>query len=385
MRISLESDQVERKRSASDRNNIRRNICALANNLPGHPGPGVILIGVEDDGSCAGITITDRFLRDLAGMRDDGNIIPLPSLTVQRRLLGDCEVAVLFVDPSWNPPVRYRGRVWIKVGPTTRQATPQEERRLAERRRAGDLPFDSRPALEATIANLDLNFVSEQYLPGAVAPEVLDQNQRTLEEQLRSLRLLHGDHPTWGALLGLSKEPLGWLPGAYVQMLRIDGVAITDPIPASHRLVGRLEDVLRKMIELLQLNIKTRVGFATDLREKRRPDYPLIALQQLALNAVMHRTYEGTNTPVRIHWYNDRVELTSPGGLYGQVTAENFGTGATDYRNPLLAEIMHNMGFAQRFGLGLPLAKQALARNGNPPPEFNLTSSHVTVTVRATT
>ena len=80
----LESDLVERKRSAADRSGIRRNICAFANDLPGHGRPGVIFIGAEDDGRCASLAIDDRMLRDLAQMRDDGNLLPLPSIQVEK-------------------------------------------------------------------------------------------------------------------------------------------------------------------------------------------------------------------------------------------------------------------------------------------------------------
>ena len=84
---------------------------------------------------------------------------------------------------------------------------------------------------------------------------------------------------------------------------------------------------------------------------------------------------------MRIYWYADRVEIASPGGLYGRMTPENWGKGDTDYRNPLLAEIMANLGFAQRFGLGIPLAERALRDNGNPPPEFRFEPQLVRVTV----
>ena len=80
-----ESDRVERKRSAADGSGIRRNLCAFANDLPGRGAPGVIFVGVEDDGRCAGLRIDDRLLRELAGMKDDGNILPLPSITVEKR------------------------------------------------------------------------------------------------------------------------------------------------------------------------------------------------------------------------------------------------------------------------------------------------------------
>ncbi len=79
----------------------------------------------------------------------------------------------------------------------------------------------------------------------------------------------------------------------------------------------------------------------------------------------MHRSYEGTHAPVRIYWFSDRIEVISPGGLYGHVTPENFGQpGINDYRNPNLAESMRHLGYAQHFGVGIQIAREALARNG---------------------
>ena len=377
-----ESDRVERKRSAADGSGIRRNLCAFANDLPGRGAPGVIFVGVEDDGRCAGLRIDDRLLRDLAGMKDDGNILPLPSITVEERHIDGCDVAVVVVQPSRDTPVRYRGRVWIKVGPTVREASPEEEQRLAERRRGRDLPFDLRPGAAGGIDDLDLDFLRAHYLPSAVAPEVLAQNRRPFDQQLDSLRLLAGGRPTWGALLAFGRDPQRWVPGAWVQFLRIDGSSITDPVRDQKALTGRLDDVLRRLDELFTLGVSVRTEVAGRPREARQPDYPVTALRQLGWNAVMHRGYEGTHAPTRVHWYAERIEITSPGGLYGRVTAENFGKGVTDYRNALLAEIMHHLGFAQRFGLGVPLADRALRENGNPPAEFEFQPAQVTVTLR---
>ena len=149
--------------------------------------------------------------------------------------------------------------------------------------------------------------------------------------------------PTWGTLLAFGRDPQGRLPGAYVQFLRIDGIEITDPIRNQKQLTGRLDDVVRRLDDLLDLNVSVRTEVVGARRERQQPDYPVDALRQLAYNAVMHRSYEGTNTPVRVYWYADRVEIASPGGLYGRMTRENFGKGDTDYRNPLLAEIMHHL------------------------------------------
>jgi len=73
----------------------------------------------------------------------------------------------------------------------------------------------------------------------------------------------------------------------------------------------------------------------------------------------------------------------SPGGTFGQVTRENFGhPGITDYRNPYLAEAMKVLGYVQRFGVGIPIARQELKKNGNPPPEFGIEPTNILVTVR---
>ncbi|MCX6030112.1 MAG: putative DNA binding domain-containing protein [Chloroflexi bacterium] len=384
MMADLESDRAERKSSLSDRDKIRQAICAFANDLPGHDRPGVVFVGVHDSGTCAHLSITDDLLLTLADMRSDGNILPFPIMTVQKRELHGCDVAVLEVQPSYNPPVRYNGRTWIRVGPRRATATAEEERRLSERRRWRDLPYDQQPMPPATIADLDLDLFRRDYLPAAVAPEVLEENRRGTEDQLAALRFLTpAGQPNVAALLVFGKDPIRWIPAAYIQFLRLDGMEITDPIRDQKELNGPLTQVLRQLDELLGLNISTSSDVQSGSLEVRSPDYPLVALQQLSRNAVLHRSYESTNAPVRIYWFDDRVEIYNPGGLYGQVNQQNFGRpGITDYRNPLLAEAMKVLGYVQRFGMGIPLARKQLAGNGNPPPEFQFEVTGVLATVR---
>lgn len=182
-------------------------------------------------------------------------------------------------------------------------------------------------------------------------------------------------------MLGI--EPTSHLPGAYLQVLRIDGTTFDDPILDDKELTGPLPTQLRRLDELLGLNIHTAVTIGTGAKDVRRPDYPLAALPQLVRNAVLHRNYEGTSSPTRLTWYADRIELQSPGGPYGTVTVENFGTpGVTDYRNPVLAEAMRNLGYVQRFGAGLQIARAAMERGGNPPIEFTVNPSFIGITLR---
>jgi ATP-dependent DNA helicase RecG len=235
-----------------------------------------------------------------------------------------------------------------------------------------------------TIADLDAAYVRDEYLAAAIAPDVLAQNQRSIEHQLASIHFLGPNaRATHVGLLVAGVDALGALPGAYVQFVRFDGVELTDPVRDQKTISGRLADVLRRVDEVLRANIEIRVSFTTSSVEERVADYPLAALQQLVRNALMHRNYDGTNAPVRIYWFNDRIEIHSPGGPYGQVTQANFGQPyANDYRNPHVAEAMKNLGFVQRFGVGIATARRELANNGNPQLEFDVQPTAVLSVVR---
>lgn len=379
---NIESDRVERKASLSDTSKVRQAICAFANDLPNYRQAGVVFVGVNDNGTCANLAITDELLRTLSDMRSDGNILPFPVLTVRKIIVDGCEIAAVIVEPSDSPPLRFNGRVWIRVGPRRASATTEEERRLNEKRRAGDLPFDLRPMPSASLDDLNLTFFEREYLPAALAPEVLEENQRPIQQQLVSLRLATLDlTPTVLGILAIGRDPRQYILGAYVQFLRIDGIELGDPA-SPKEISGSLLDVLRILDEVLIANLSTEVDITSNSVESRSPEYPIAALQQLVRNAILHRSYESTNAPVRIYWFRDRIEIHNPGSLFGQVDRQNFGTGVTDYRNPHLAEAIKNLGYVQRFGFGIALARRSLAQNGNPPPEFAIEDTYFAVTIR---
>lgn len=381
---ALESDRVERKSSLADGERIREAICAFANALTHPHEPGILFVGAADDGSASGLQVTDELLLKIAAIRDDGNIQPLPSMTVEKRTLAGGEMAVVLVYPALAPPVRFRGRTWIRVGPRRALATPEEERRLAERRRHADLPFELRPNSQATLDDLDLDLFREVYLPSVVAAEVLVQNSRSQLDQLRSLRFADSQGiPTHLGLLVIGREPERFLGGAYLQFLRLDGDTLAAPIRSEKRISGPLVRLLRQLDETLRLQIQSEVEITSQPVEQRHFDYPLSALEQLIRNAILHRSYEGTNAPVKIHWFRNHIDIISPGGPFGQVTPENFGEpGAVDYRNLHLAEAMRALGYVQRFGVGLAIARAALADNGNPPLEQKVTPSFIHITLR---
>jgi ATP-dependent DNA helicase RecG len=337
---------------------------------------------VNDDGSLAGVEVTDKLLQNLAALRSDGNIQPLPAISVSKHTLDGGDVAVVEVLPADLPPVRYKGRVHVRVGPRKAVATEQEERVLSEKRVSAAKTFDALPCLDSDLDSLSLELFRLTYLPNAVAPEILAENHRELTAQLASLRLwdLKRACPTNAGILLLSKNPLMWLPGAYIQFVQFDGTSLADEVMQEKQFSGDLLTVVREAETLADLLIQSRPVRETTMRERMVSTYPRVALHELLVNAVLHRTYESTS-PIRFYWFSDRIEMQSPGGLYGAVTRENFPD-QNSYRNPVIAEALKILGFANRFGTGVTRAQTALQRNGNPPAEFTFDPHYVLATVR---
>ncbi len=384
----LESDRAERKEAwaGSAPAKVREAVCAFANDLPGHDLPGVVFIGARDDGTASGIPVTDQLLQTLADIKTDGKIVPPPTITVEKRFLKGADMAVLTVFPADAPPVRLEGRIWIRIGPRRGMATGQDERILNERRRYRDLPFDVQPLPSCDITELKRTVFEGEYLPNAFAPDVLEANERSMEQRLAACRMITTADtpvPTVLGVLVIGTSPRSWLPCAYIQFLRIHGKEWGDPIADEEDIDGTLAMMLRRLDDKLKAHLVTAVDFVSETTERRSSPYPLAALQQLARNAVMHRTYENTNSPIRVYWFDDRIEIHSPGGPYGVVTKANFGRpGVTDYRNPHIAEAMKVLGFVQKFGMGIATAQKLLHENGNPAAEFQVEDNFVTNIIR---
>lgn len=384
----LESDRAERKEAwAGDvPEKVSQAICAFANDLPNHQKPGVLFIGADDKGSPKNIVVTDQLLLTLADLKSNGNILPPPTMTVEKRILKGSEMAVLTVWPADAPPVRFKGRIWIRTGPRRGISSAQDERILNEKRRYRDLHFEAHPVSPCTLGDLNRAAFENDYLPNAIAADILAANARSYEQRLASCGMIASVDepiPTVLGLLCMGTSPRTWIPGSYIQFLRIRGTKLSDPVADELEISGTISDILRRLDEKLTAHITTGVDFTSQDKEVRSSPYPLVALQQLARNAVMHRTYEGTNAPVRVYWFDDRIEISNPGGPYGSITVQNFGQpGRADYRNPQLASAFKVLGYAQRFGAGILIARESLQKNGNPPLEFQIEQNFVAAIIR---
>ncbi|MBN2310116.1 MAG: putative DNA binding domain-containing protein [Candidatus Hydrogenedentes bacterium] len=369
----LESDRVERTTSTSDTGKFCEAICAFANDMPGSGQPGYLIIGARDkDGGIQGITVTDQLLQQLSGCADSGQIVPLPSITVEKKSFPEGDLAVVEVRPSDMPPVRYRGRVWIRLGPRKAIANEHEERILTERRAYNVRTFDLRPCRGCTREDLVLELYQLTYRTAAIAPELIAANDRDMFLQMASLGFWDTgcDCATNAGAILFAEDPLTWFPGAAVQYVRYDGDTLDSDVLDERRFHGDLITMLRELDSFLKTLFPSRPEAVSALREQQRTPYPPPAVRELLMNAVMHRDYE-SNAPVRLYWFRDHIEIQNAGGLYGAVTPETFPN-QNDYRNPKIAEAMKTLGYVNTFGRGIARAQRFLQENGNPPATFDV-------------
>ena len=333
----LESDRSERTVSKDKIDKFGEAICAFANDLPNHAKPGYLFVGATPDGRPSGLQITDQLLQTLAALRTDGNLLPPPRMHVEKRALNGGEMAVIEVFPAELPPVRYKGRAWVRVGPRRALANEADERALVERRAGSARTWDARPCFGAELSDLVLSLF-EAYKLEAIAPDVLEENHRSLKDQLASLRLFdrRGQKPTNAAVLLFGKDVISFCPGAYVQYVRYAGCDAASDVERERQFVGDLLSTLRELSTLADELVGARPIETGILREKTAFDYPPAALRETLVNAVIHRDYE-SNTPIMISHFEDRIEIQNPGGLHGDIRPEDF-PGVTAYRNPVLAE-----------------------------------------------
>lgn len=370
---STETYRVERTISTGDMDKFQEAICAFSNDLPNSKKNGYLIIGAYDDGTLSGLKVDDALMKKIAAIRSDGNILPLPIMSVERFEFPDGDLLVAEVSPSLLPPVRYRGRTFVRIGPRRDIATEAEERILLERRTSYMATFDAMPCLGATINDIDVNYIKQDYLPQVIDAEVLASDKRDIKEQMASIHLydLTHDCPTNAAIILFGNNPRHFLPGFYIQYVRFAGKAIGGQVLNEKRFQGPLYRLLPELELFVSNAIITQRPVAISLfREKAVINYPNNALRELLMNACMHRDYQ-SNMPVRLYQFDDHIEIMNAGGLYGEARPENFPT-VNDYRNPIIAEAMKEMKYVNMFNQGIRRVQEMLRDNNNEEAVFDV-------------
>jgi len=364
----MEADRIEKTISKIDKNKFGEAICSFSNDLANKGLPGYLIIGANNDGTIEGIDIDEDFIQILLGFRTDGRIVPPPAMIVEKISFSEGDLAVVEVQPSQVPPVRYKGKVCIRIGPRRGTANEAEERILSEKRSTFARSFDTQPCYGSTIKDLSTEIFKLSYLPSAIDEVTLKKNGREIKEQLASLKFfdLKADCPTNAGILMFGINPRFYLPGAYVQYVRFDGEDSVSEFSYEHSFDGDLTTQMRVMNDFIKAQIVKKVQH--NLGEDYTYSYPSSAIQELLYNAVIHRDYQ-SNAPIKFYEYSNKIEIINPGGLYGDARPENFPN-TNDYRNPTLAEAAKNLGFINSFNVGVKRAMAALKLNRNPDPKF---------------
>lgn len=368
MLIALEAARIEKTISKNDADKFGEAICSFSNDMPGHNLPGYLIVGANDDGSLNGTTVDEQLLQTLLSYRTDGRIVPPPAMTVEKFIYPDGELAVVEVYPSPVPPVRYKGKVCIRIGPRKGTANEAEERILSEKRSTFARSFDTQPCYGSTLDELSVAIFKNTYLPTAIDEQTLLANGREIKAQLASLKFydLKSDYPTNAGMLLFGKNPRFYLSGAKVQYVRFVGLDEASDFDFEHSFEGDLTTQLKVMADFVKSQIVKKVQHK--LGEEYEYNYPTSAILELLYNAVIHKDYQ-SNAPIKFYEYQDRIEITNPGGLYGDARPENFPN-KNDYRNPTLAEAAKNLGFINSFNVGIKRAIATLIKNGNQEPTF---------------
>lgn len=248
---------------------------------------------------------------------------------------------------------------------------------------------DIRPVEQVTVQDLDQD---------RLAQYVLRRKQDRPNFTTLALPQLYGligvmreDAVTLAAVLLFSPYPQAYFPQLSILAARLPGTEM-GPLDAqgrrfadSRRLEGTLPELLEQAVAFVRGNMRISIRIDPETgRRTDQPEYPLDAVREAVLNALVHRDYSihTEGMPIRLTMYADRLEIANPGGLYGRLTVDQLGKAQPDTRNPVLVTAMEALGQTENRYSGIPRIQHAMAELGLPPPVFTDTRSNFTVTLQ---
>jgi ATP-dependent DNA helicase RecG len=357
-----ESEFIEFKRGMPSAGALAKEIVAFANGAGGE-----IYLGVEKDGTVVGITVTPELLDRIQSICN--TIEPPITPRLETRTMKGQEVLVIAVAEGDRKPYLVDGRCYVRAGSTTRPATRDEIFRLGYQYRL--LRYDEQPAPGATYDDIDPTQV-DRYLQrrvevrGMAGPVPSDRRQL-----LRNLDALTkvGEEliPTRGGLLVFGREPQKFLPHSEIRLARFKGVEMGNFVDRAD-LRGTLPEMIDEAEKFVRRNIRL-IGVREGFQRVDRLEYPLVAVREAITNAVAHRDYAIEDSTIRVAIFDDRIEVYSPGGLPPGVTVDNI-EGNHVLRNRVIANLLYDMGYIEKWGSGVIAMKRAMRAWGLPDPKF---------------
>ena len=200
------------------------------------------------------------------------------------------------------------------------------------------------------------------------------------EEQVyEMLSITRKGIPTLAAILNFGLYPQGYFPQLAVTAIVVPGKEIGDVGQNSERFLdnkrieGTLSEMLAESLNFCRRNMKVRTIINPETGERTdKPEYPVEAIREAMLNALIHRDYSHftEGTPIQIDFFTDRMEIHSPGGLYGRMTVEDLGTAKPDLRHPTLATMSEFLLNTENRYSGIPTIRREMAKADLPAPVF---------------
>lgn len=191
--------------------------------------------------------------------------------------------------------------------------------------------------------------------------------------------ILRGGKPTVAGVMMFATYPQAFLPQLSIIATRVPGTRVGDVGENAERFIdnarieGTLEEQLHDAIAFVRKNIRTATVVSPDDGTRAdTPEYPMEAVRELILNALIHRDYSihTQGMPIQLQIFDDRLTVTNPGGLYGRLTVDQLGRMQPDTRNPVIANAMEAMGLTENRYSGIPTVRRLAAESGSAAPLF---------------
>ncbi|MCY1043479.1 putative DNA binding domain-containing protein [Corallococcus sp. bb12-1] len=349
-----------------DAEDIAKAIASMANTKGG-----LVLIGVEDDGTVTGTgdrKHTDKLMTQVGQLCQDRIEPPLICTTQKREYQGQ---TILQVEvPAFSPsrPHRAASRYYVRDGNVSREAKREELVRMLQ---STDAHFDEQEMSGASIEDLDTEAV-RAFFANAYQRQVSDQN---LVPHLTSLKCLERTGvPTVAGILMFGTQPTRWLLDARISAVRVQGRTISSTFLDRQDMEGRLLDQIDQASAFIQRNIAapSHVQGMTRVED----GLPVEVIREAVLNAVTHRDYRPASQ-IRISIFDDRIEFTNPGDLLNHLTLENIRQGGiSQKRNPILASLLAKAQRRENLGFGVPDMVRVLGEKGFREPTLEITAGH---------
>jgi ATP-dependent DNA helicase RecG len=366
---------------------LAETLAALAN---GHGG--VLLVGVTTSGKPTGIadSADTRAVVHAAGLLAfPPLILPLPQ-AVEHEGKQFCLVEV----PPGLPQVySVDGRYLTRTGAQNRLLSAAELGALLLAR--GEAGFESRPALGATLDDLDpvqvQAYASLLGYPPTGFPDSPKYPSATndLREGSDGYNALFsrgcltqtadGTIPSYAGILLFGRHPQRFLRNAQITLVRYAGPQMGDEF-LRHDAAGALPDQIRQAEAFVTANMRRGMRL-TGFTRQETAEYPLGVVREAIVNAVAHRDYAVRGDDIRVLMFSDHMEVYSPGRLPGHVTLDNLATERFS-RNEAIVQALSDLGFVERLGYGIDRMVTSMAEAGLPAPVFEETVAGFRVTLR---